>query len=100
MVDISGHAGYGPAGADIVCAAVSALGCALVECMLRVEAAGGAEAFQCKMAPGRISVDITLKPEALERAQGMIDAVCAGFGLLEEGYAEWVKVYAPQQSMH
>lgn len=94
-VDIMGHAGYGagnglPKGCDIVCAAVSVLGQALVQYFLNLAEEKKA-AIQAEVQPGKIKIRAVVKAAYRKEAQGALDAVRAGFDLLADQYPEYVR---------
>ena len=80
QMEIAGHAGYAPAGQDIVCAAVSILVQALIYT---------ADDVRYDMTGGMISgIDMS----ATRRNTAMLDMVEAGLGMLEEAYPEHVRL--------
>ena len=77
----AGHAGAGPMGSDVVCAAVSALvQTAALGLQERVGAPAGVEAagglFTCRLGPG-------LPAEARARAQDILETMCLGLREIE-----------------
>lgn len=83
-VRVSGHAGYGPEGQDIVCAAVSALVYALAA---QLDNDGILDV--CQLEEG----DAILYTSDTERARPYLDMVRSGFKLLEESYGNFLKFY-------
>lgn len=78
-----GHAGYGPLGRDVVCAAVSILTQTLAECLLRQESKGSVADVSLKLEPG--DAEIRWKGEA-----ECLPAIETGFELLNGSYPEYV----------
>ena len=73
LLEIDGHAGYAEKGKDIVCAAVSALACALVGYVSgKVEREDGHMSFSA----GKMST----------RARGAFDCTYGGFEMLADAY--------------
>ncbi|MBE5813967.1 MAG: ribosomal-processing cysteine protease Prp [Clostridiales bacterium] len=79
---MEGHAGYGPRGQDIVCAAASVLGETLAL------AAGGQPGCRSSRAAGRLEIVCPNTPEALI----MFRMARAGFAALAAGYGAWVRM--------
>ena len=81
---VSGHAGAGEYGHDLVCAAVSALVLTLCECVKKSEnekkviVRGGSAEIFC---------------EGMEKT---FDVICTGLKTIEEMHPENVKVYTPE----
>lgn len=92
-VRIEGHAGYNPSGPDILCAACSALSCALLDAALCLEAEGGCHTeHSVDEAAGRFHLSMQAEPWALARAQGMMAVARSGFALLAREYPEHVRL--------
>lgn len=85
-VELLGHAGYAPQGADIVCAGLSALSCAMMEALRREEDSGALETLSIVCEPGYVSVSVRPKPAKRARIGGILDTCLAGFSLLAKGY--------------
>jgi uncharacterized protein YsxB (DUF464 family) len=80
---VSGHAGTAPYGKDLVCAAATALVCALAKYVSEQEPE---EAPTLRLEPG--DAEITAKGKQLAPA---FETVCAGLELLAEAYPENVR---------
>ena len=66
QVRIRGHAGYAPAGEDIVCAAASMLGALLEDTLLRENTRGGLRALSVQKSSGVLELDSLPYPFRLE----------------------------------
>lgn len=81
---ISGHAGYAPAGSDIVCAGVSALTCALVDYLRRNIA--GAEALHLASGERLILCPVSYWTDSV------MEMVLTGFSQIAEAYPQCAEV--------
>lgn len=82
---VTGHAGAGPPGQDIVCAAVSALVQTLAGALEKLTP----DAAICRLEPG--SAEIRLhRPSA--KARLLMDAFCIGAAAIAERYPNYVKI--------
>jgi len=92
IVSVDGHAGYAPAGEDIICAAASALALTLIEASHRFDEDGALSHFSYSIDKGSVQLDMTVKDWAMERVEAVVDAVTGGFLMLEEHYPEYITV--------
>lgn len=91
-VHASGHAGYAPAGQDIVCAGLSALLAAGVETMAQMEREGLVRIVPpMKMEPGEISLQVQVLRDG-ERVAGAWELLRTGAALLQRHYGQWIAV--------
>lgn len=81
-----GHAGYAPAGQDIVCAAVSALVCTLNECLDEEYERGNLAHYDARMDPGDVQLCWTPEPEAAGRVRRIWETVETGLSLVAGHY--------------
>jgi uncharacterized protein YsxB (DUF464 family) len=90
---VSGHAGYGEKGRDIVCAAESMLVQALA-CSLAGMDRAQLYDFTVEGVAGSGCVGISALADAAhaERVRGMFAMTVTGFGLLAQHYPEYVRV--------
>ena len=79
-LQITGHADYGPAGADIVCAGVSAITYALAEFL--VESTERVTLTQLVLNPGDVRIACT------GSADDAFKMACLGYALLQQQYPE------------
>lgn len=86
-MQISGHAGSGRYGHDLVCAAASILTLTLEETLRRAEALGA----QSGKEPGWARVCASGEKKDEERTKAAYEMAFMGFALLEEQYPEYVK---------
>lgn len=87
---ITGHAGYAPAGQDIVCAAVTILSYALGGMLLRTESEGLLRAEPVvDMQPGDITIACAPKHERVVRA--MWDTALLGMQMVAHEYPQNVR---------
>lgn len=90
-LEVSGHAGFAPAGRDIVCAAASILAYTAGELALDMERRGqllGPPAV--KMQPGEAVVRLT--PRNRPRAEIGLETIGCGFALLAKKYPRCIRV--------
>ncbi|MBR0536003.1 MAG: ribosomal-processing cysteine protease Prp [Clostridia bacterium] len=92
VITIEGHSGYGFNGEDIVCAAVSALGFTLLNCVLDEEAAENIRVIRNIVRDGYIHIEFIAFDFSKERIKGMLDACLTGFYMLEESYPDYIRV--------
>ena len=92
-LSVTGHAGYGEPGKDIVCAAesilVQSLACALAamdEAVLEDLSVEGVAGSGCAV------ITATPTPGGFARVRGMFETACMGFLLLAKHYPENVRV--------
>lgn len=86
---MDGHAGYAPAGRDIVCASASMLAAALIEYVL--DSVDEADVVQCELEPGHAALEV--HPAGMEQAERSIHAfemAKCGFELLAARYPGYV----------
>ncbi len=90
ILDVSGHAGAGEKGCDIVCAAASMLAWTICE---RAE---NVPEFYAKVEQSEVMCSCTIicspEEEVRERCREMFDTILTGFQLLEENFGEYVRV--------
>jgi uncharacterized protein len=79
----SGHAASGTGGADLVCAAFSALARTAYRAL---EGQRGIELRGTAPEPGSLSFDVIRQPDRPERAGGIADFLVAGIGDLARDY--------------
>ena len=91
---VEGHAGAAPAGEDLVCAAVTMLVRTFAENAKLMDRAGIASGVQIELDDG--SAHVLCRPAKKYRAvaKAVLQAVCIGFELLEQGYPEHVRFRA------
>lgn len=82
-LQITGHAGYAPAGQDIVCAGISALSCALLE---HLRQTGTAAEAACRRGALR------LRCGAGGRADSAFQMALAGYRIIAKTYPQHVAV--------
>lgn len=96
--DIAGHAGYGPPGRDIVCAAVSMLAQALAASLQQAQEDGLLAACRCRVEEGIVQIRARAAPSGLPVIRGMTEVVCTGYRLLAEQYPDYVRVDTPEKA--
>lgn len=84
-VSIQGHAGYGPVGADIVCAGASMLAATLARAL------GGIEGYRYTDDGDAVEISCAPSVGQINRVLTMMDVVDGGFGLLAGTYPNHVK---------
>ena len=87
---LEGHSGYSEEGSDIVCAAVSVLGCT---CVNALESVCGIQAEILKNENGLLSFRLPeLTTGQNEKAQILMGALKQGLSDLAEGYPQFVQL--------
>lgn len=81
---VSGHAGAGEEGNDVVCAAASILVLALWQALTR----GNADALECSVKKG--DAKISFKP--CRRTRNYTEAIICGFDFLASTYPEYCRL--------
>ena len=92
QVRIRGHAGYAPAGEDIVCAAASMLGALLEETLLRENTQGGLRFLSVQKSNGVLELDFSPTLPGWSRLSPVLEAVEHGFRLLADQYPSYVSL--------
>lgn len=87
-----GHANYGSAGCDIVCAAVSALTYSLYLAIRELDISGEISNFYSALGKGECILDLTVKERALSHADGLISSYIEGLSAVADAYPENVTV--------
>lgn len=87
-VSIRGHAGYAPLGKDIVCAAASMLGSALLETLRQEEKRAGIRGLSVLRDGGRLELEFF--PLSVERVDLLLKAFENGFAMLSREYPDYV----------
>ncbi len=86
----TGHSGYAEEGSDIVCAAVSALGCT---CVNSLESLLGVKAVMLGNEAGLLDFDLPDLPEEKRPgAQLLMGALKQGLSDIQDSYPEYVKL--------
>lgn len=88
---VEGHAGYAPAGQDIVCAAVSVLTCTLAQCLQEIERKGHIRLDTLAMLPGNTDIQWTVIGDKQE-SHGLLHVIWTGYALLARTYPNHVTV--------
>lgn len=86
QVRMQGHAGYAPAGEDIVCAAASMLGALLEDTLLRENTRGGLRALSVQKSSGVLELDFSPTLSGWSRLSPVLEAAEHGFRLLADKY--------------
>ena len=93
-IKINGHAGYTRNGADIVCAACSALTYTLLQCALSMQAKGQAKDVRIgNAADGLFAVEVETLADTRERFETVVDTIATGFLLLQHKYPKNVQLH-------
>ena len=92
---VQGHAGFGEAGKDPVCAGASVLALTVAECvdaLSRGGAAVKAPIVHINKPAGNVRVTVRPTPEGYEKIRSAFLFGQVGFGLLSEAYPEHVQL--------
>ena len=92
IIFVEGHSGAAPEGSDIICAAASALALTLVEAAREMDRNGMVEHLSYSVSKGSVQLDFTVKEDATDTAEAVVNAITGGFLMLEENYPEYVCV--------
>ena len=87
-VTVEGHAGSGPEGHDLVCAAVSALALTLAGNVSYMEAQEAVHGVIINLAEGNAEIQCTPYRRYKDSAQQIFRAICVGFELLATKYPD------------
>ena len=90
LIIIEGHSGYDVPGNDIVCAGVSALACALINCLYDESSAERIRLLRDVVHSGYVCFEVESCDFAKERINGIFDAFVTGFLMLSEHYPQHV----------
>lgn len=89
-VTVEGHAGAGPEGHDLVCAAVSAIALTLAGNVSYMEAQEAVHDVVIRLDEGSAEIQCTPYRRYKDSAQQIFRAVCFGFELLATKYPEHI----------
>jgi len=89
-VTVSGHAGFGEKGEDIVCAAVSALVLTLGENIRVLQNTQSLSAYTVDVKEGSAALSCTAIAGMESVVRCVFGAVCCGFELVQNMYPEYV----------
>lgn len=89
-VTVKGHAGCGPEGHDLVCAAVSAIALTLAGNVSYMEAQEAVHGTIIKLEEGNAEIQCTPYRRYKDSVQQVFRAVCVGFELLSTKYSEYI----------
>lgn len=92
QIRIQGHAGYAPAGEDIVCAAASMLGVLLEDTLLRENTRDGLRFLSVQKSNGVLELDFSPTLSGWSRLSPVLEAVEHGFRLLADQYPSYVSL--------
>ena len=87
-VTVEGHAGSGPEGHDLVCAAVSALALTLAGNVAHMQAQDAVRDVITKLDEGNAEIQCTPYRRYKDSARQILSAICVGFELLATKYPE------------
>ena len=85
-VTITGHAGSGPEGHDLVCAAVSALALTLAGNVVYMEAQGAVRNVITNLVEGNAEIQASPMRKYKDSVEQIFRAICVGFELLATKY--------------
>jgi len=91
---VSGHAGHGPKGTDVICAGASMLAYTAAQCLDLMAREGKLEGDPVlSIRDGRMSVSVVPKARHFNEALHVLWVAEVGFTLLTRNYPEFVKVH-------
>lgn len=89
---VSGHAGHGPKGFDVICAGASMLAYTAAQCLDLMAKEGKLEGEPVlNVSEGRLSVSVVPKPQYYNEALHVFWVAEVGYTLLAASYPEHVK---------
>ncbi len=90
---VSGHAGHGAKGTDVVCAGASMYAFGIAQCLELMAQEGKLEGEPVlSVSEGRLSVSVVPKPQHYTEALHVFWVAEVGYQLLAESYPDHVKV--------
>lgn len=87
-VTVEGHAGNGPEGHDLVCAAVSAIALTLAGNVSYMESQEAVHGVIIKLDEGNAEIQCTAYRRYKDSVEQIFRAICVGFELLSTKYPE------------
>jgi uncharacterized protein YsxB (DUF464 family) len=87
-VTVSGHAGSGPEGHDLVCAAVSSLALTLAANVSYMEAQDAVHGVITKLEEGNAEIQCTSYRRYKDSVEQIYRSICVGFELLATKYPD------------
>lgn len=92
LITVEGHSGYAENGSDIVCAGVSTLIFAFVNCILDEESNNRLKLTRNIIRDSYVCFEIEKFDFSKERVSGIIDAFITGVLMLAENYPQHVRM--------
>lgn len=89
-VTVEGHAGAGPEGHDLVCAAVSSIALTMAGNVSYMEAQGAVHGAIIRLDEGNAEIQCTPNRRYRDSVAQIFRAVCVGFELLAPKYPEHI----------
>ena len=87
-VTVTGHAGAGEHGQDLICAAVSTLVCTLAEDVRQMEAQGMVSAASMDIRPGDCHIAWTAAVQARDLVRAMLETVILGLACVARDHPD------------
>lgn len=87
-----GHAGYGPKGADIVCAALSALCCTLTYSMELEKEENKLLSLKTKLEEGNVELEVVPRNKYEKGTIQAFGTILNGYRLLADNYPDYVRL--------
>ncbi len=84
-ITVAGHAGYAPAGQDIVCAGVTALTQTLIKSIEDLTE----DKIQYSISPGRVDIEYG---NLSERSRTLVDSFFIGICMVADEYPDYVRI--------
>lgn len=88
-LEISGHAGYAPAGQDIVCAAVSTLAYTLAQNLMLIL---HTDDYRAELKDGSAYIEAHPPDETAEQCRGIFMTIANGLCMMEAQYGQYIQV--------
>lgn len=93
VLELDGHAGYAPAGQDIVCAAISILSQALANALAEIDMKYGMARMECCMQEkGKMKISAQVCWANLSMIRGCFEVAVTGLRLLAEKYPDYIEL--------
>lgn len=92
IISVTGHAGFGESGKDIVCAAISALAYTLLNALKCAEDESYLYIRTESVSDGNMYLEVLPYDFSREKIDTIIETCIIGFSLIEEEYPDYITV--------
>ncbi len=92
ILTVEGHSGFGTVGNDVVCAGISTLVYAFINCIMDEESTERLKLNRKIIRDGYVYLEIEKFDFSKERISGIVDGFLTGFLMLAENYPDHIRM--------